>query len=498
MRIPIIILAITLAVAAVFAQPAIEVVPEILESDTMFLGTTHCYGHIFDPIFIKNTGAIPVELGLSGCFDYRHLDTIGHYGDTVLVSAHFCDSSGFPWWCGAPFDIVAAEPRFWSDGYYGPLGITLFPGDSVFLMFTVSAHYCRFYPFSDTVRISIYGRNGAEIDTTIVKREIFFMGYGGPAPPDSVGIDSICATPGSEKVFISICGFEPWMLCADFFHVYRDTVALLFGSQLDSNRLIPERGYTSTFVDSFIDTFWCDYFDSSKGICDTLVNLFYALTSIDTGSSSPDGFSESPVPSWCFCEYDQALGTSSPYGAQNLISIPCLHEEYRNASDLEALGVCQVLEWEPFGQSWTTVGYKLDPLGWIVDGPLQVSHVYYITGTHGVTPELFSTYEPGIIPSTDSVFTINSNVFGERNIIMLPFKTALIEDIHDAITLAASIEAAGGSLYLVKAWDNTSQTWVTVGYKHPIYGWIINLHIRPGMPYQIWVNTSSPINWPIM
>ena len=73
MRIPIIIFTITLAAAAVFAQPAIEVIPEILEGDTIFLGSTHLYGYILEPIYIKNTGAVPVELGLSGSFYYLNV-----------------------------------------------------------------------------------------------------------------------------------------------------------------------------------------------------------------------------------------------------------------------------------------------------------------------------------------------------------------------------------------------------------------------------------------
>jgi len=484
---------------AIFAQPMIKVVPEILESDTIIpLGYSSTYGHIFDPIYIKNTGAVPVELGLSGSFDYRHLDTIGLYGDTMRVSAHFGDSLGFSWTFGDPFDIVAQFPRFCSDGFYGASGISLDPGDSVFIMFTVSTHTCPVIPSSDTLRIFIFGLNGADIDTAIVKKH-FLLFYCSFEPPDSVTIDSINAMPGSERVFLSTVR-EPWMVCMDYFNVYRDTTALFYMSQIDSSNLLPDHAVTRFFTDSFDDPHWPGYWLSSKGVSDTLVNLFYVFTAVDTGATAPGGFSETPYPSNLVCEYDQGMKADPIFGSVNIISIPCYDERYRIASDLADYGIKSVEEWNPQTQTWTTVGRQAIavPPVWAPDGSLKVSHTYRVSGYDMSSDTLFSTFTPGIVPSQDTVYTLYSNpITGDRNIVILPFKTSYIDGIHDCISLATSIEAAGAyRIYQVDRWNNETQTWSVVGSRHPIFGWT-NGPVRPGLPYRIWVDNLSPISWPL-
>lgn len=478
--------------SVLLAQPLIEVIPEVLEVDTINLGSTEYYG-VFDPVIVKNSGSVDVELGLSASFDYRHVDTVGHYGDTVAVWAHFGESLSFSWIPGS-LDVAAQFPRFCGDGYFGSPGISLGSGDSVFLQFRVQAHTCPVSPLDDTLRIHLYGRNGTEIDSTDIRKAMTFSWGGGYLPPASLVVDSISVTAGSEEVFFSTME-GPWELCLDYYQLYRDTVALFYPTQLDSNNMLPDHFYSTTLVDSFSDTLWPHYWGSSKGIGDTLVNLFYVGTGIDTGTG---GYGESSSPSWCLCEYDQSLKADPVHGSFNLISIPCYDERYTTSSDLSEFGICLVQEWNPITQTWSLHGHELLPGIWSPDMPLQVSHVYRVSGNDMEPFQLFSTFKPGIVASSDTSYTLySSSIVGDRNIIMLPFNTCYIDGINSCSTLDASIVGLGGDIYRVERWNNTTQTWSVVGFEivPGIWGW--DDHLRPGLPYRIWVDTDSPINWPI-
>ncbi|MGC9314645.1 MAG: hypothetical protein ACP5G4_03330 [bacterium] len=306
-----------------------------------------------------------------------------------------------------------------------------------------------------------------------------------------LSIDSIDAAIGDEAVFLNT-GAEPWDVGADFFNVYRDTFPIFFSTQVGPSNLLPDRAYTAAFTDDFDDPFWPDYVGSSKGIGDTLVNLFYVVNAVDTAG----GFMSL---SNCAGEFDQGMKSSPTAGSVNFISIPTYDERWTNASDLSALGVSTVQEWHAVTQTWLTVGVEVVSGVWSPDDPLQLSHVYRVSGADIPSETIFTTFNPGFIPSTDTIYDLHSdNVFGNQNIIMLPFKAAYIDGIDDCASLEASITAAGADEILsVERWNSATKTWHLVGSKLPVGVWSPNGELRPGLPYRIRVESDSPVNWPL-
>ncbi len=484
-----------IACTVLLAQPSIVVVPEMLESEMMGVGMTRFHGYPSEPIYIKNTGTETVELGLSAEWTYRVVDSVDAARDTVRMWGYFSDTLADPP-LGDTMDYILETPRFSSEGFYGSAGLSLAPGDSVFLSYKITLHYFFSVPTQDTSQVFIYARSGAEIDTVKISQELFVMWPGMP-PVDSLVIDSISATAGSEQISMEVMA-APFDYGVDWFHVYRDTTAFFYSTQLDSSKLLPERLYSTAYVDSFSDTLWEDYWMSSKGIEDTLVNLFYVCTSVDSGPTAPGSFAESSYLSWCVCEYDQSLKSHPIIGSVNLISIPCYDERYTTASDLGEFGIHTVQEWNPITQAWSLRGSNILPGVWFPDEPLQVSHVYRLSGADMDAFQLFSTFKPGIIPQNDTSYVLHSNgIRGGRNIIMLPFKVAYIDNIIYCSDLENSLVAAGAyELYRVERWNNTTQTWSVVGEKL-FMGWISDGRLRPGMPYRISIDVPVPIYWPV-
>ncbi len=493
MRIRLFLFPIIVLTASILAQPLIVVVPEVLEFDEYTLASTFFHGLPGEPIYIKNTGVDTVELGLSVECAYRVVDSIEGIRDSIRFRGYFFDTLSYPP-ISDSLDYILESPRFCSDGFYGASGLSLAPGDSVFLSYDITTHCCPSMPMEDTSHVYIYARSGAEIDTAEVTQYFGILSPPGFPPPESLVIDSINAILGYEQVFLSTTE-EPWELCLDYYHLYRDTIALFFASQLDSNNLLPDRFYTTTLVDSFSDTLWEDYWMSSKGVGDTLVNLFYVATGVDTGMG---GYGESSSPGWCVCEYDQGMKVNPVLGSFNLLSIPCYDERYTTASDLSEFAVSTVQEWNPVTQTWSLHGKELLPGVWSPDEPLQVSHVYRVSGTDMEPTQLFSTFKPGIVPNNDSTYILYSNsIMGDRNIIMLPFKTSLLDGISNCSTLDASISGVGATIYQVDRWNNATQTWEIIGTEAFPDTWIVDGRLRPGLPYRIWVDTDSPVTWPI-
>ncbi|HDR91340.1 MAG TPA: hypothetical protein ENN75_03720 [candidate division Zixibacteria bacterium] len=306
-----------------------------------------------------------------------------------------------------------------------------------------------------------------------------------------LSIDSIDATIGEEKIFLNT-GAEPWELDADFFNVYRDTAPIFYWTQIDSDKLLPNRAFTADYTDDFDDPFWPDYVGSSKGIGDTLVNLFYVVSAVDSLEPS---FRLSN----CAGEYDQGMKSSSTAGSVNFISIPTYDERWTNASDLSEFGVSTVQEWHAVTQTWLTVGVEVVSGVWSPDDPLQLSHVYRVSGADIPSETIFTTSTPGIVPSTDTTYSLHSdNVFGNQNVIMLPFQTAYIDGIDDCASLEASIVATGADEILsVERWNSATKTWELVGSKLPVGVWSPNGELRPGLPYRIRLESTSPVNWPL-
>jgi len=331
----------------------------------------------------------------------------------------------------------------------------------------------------------------------------------GPPPPDSVIIISKDCTVHDEDIQFKASKL-PEFYGGDFYNVYRDTIALLNISQLENDttaavyNILPQRAQRY-YTDAFTDTLWTHYWSSSKGVCDTLVNLFYVYTTVDTGAAAPGGYSESPYPSWCLCEYDQPLYTDPVLGTQNWISIPNIDDRRMMGSDLDSLGVTQVSEWDPTAQVLSTVAAYNPLFGWAVDGPLMINHVYAVFGTDGETPDIYQSYKPGIVATNDTSNNICYNpILGGRNIVMLPFHQSFIDDIHDRATLEASIEDIGGTysakLTRIDIWDGLSFSWNPIALENPLFGWTANPHLRPGMPYRIWMSndaaTAFNYDWP--
>lgn len=478
------------------AQPSIVVVPEELDEDCYYFDETIYHGQPEEPIYIKNTGTETVELGLSAEWAFRVVDSVDADQDTVRMWGYFSDTLAYPP-LGDTMDYILETPRFSSDGFYGSAGLSLAPGDSAFLSYKIIMHYLHTWPYDDTSKVFVYARNGEEMDTAQLLKKICLIGCCGPPAPESLIIDSITTTTGSEQISFKASA-APFYYNADWFHVYRDTTALFYSTQLDSSKLLPERFYSMAYVDSFSDTLWEGYWMSSKGILDTLVNLFYVSTWVDSGPTAPGGYAESSYPSWCVCEYDQSLYSHPIAGSVNLISIPCYDERYTTASDLGEFGISSVAEWSPITQTWSMRGSEVFPGVWSPDESLQVSHVYRVNGTEMDTFQLFSTFKPGIIPDTDTSYVLHSHyLLGGRNIIMLPFKVAYIDNIVLCSDLENSLIAAGvDELYRVERWNSRTQTWSVVGQK-VVWGWIVDGRLRPGLPYRISISTPTPIYWPL-
>ncbi len=329
----------------------------------------------------------------------------------------------------------------------------------------------------------------------------------GPDPPDSVVITSENCTSPTEDVKFKM-GATPDYYGGDYYHAYRDTVALFYITQCLGDTLAPnynllrENTVSRYYTDNFVDTLWTHYWNSSKGVCDTLVNLFYVFTTVDTGMTAPGGFAESPYPSWCVCEYDQPMYEHPSLGKKNVVSIPNIHNDYALCSNFEGMGAIKVDEWDPFVQQWVQRGFKMMPGLWIPDGSILVSHIYQIH--FDVTPpSMFTTFEPGIVPSTDTTYTIDFVAArGGRNVIMLPFLVSHIMGIHDCSDLESSIEdagsAVGADMYKVEFWDAALQSWVQIGYEMMPGLWVPDGHLRPGMPYRIFVrDASASFTWPM-
>jgi len=325
---------------------------------------------------------------------------------------------------------------------------------------------------------------------------VTLMAPEGPQPPDSVVITQITCTPGSEEIRFK-ANATPYFYGADWYHIYRDTLCLFYRTQIDSSNLLPDRSTSLYFTDLFNDTLWAHYPTSSKGVCDTLVNLFYVFTSVDSGPTAPGGYAESAYPSWPLCEYDQSIKSNPVSGSNNVVSIPCYDDDVTEASDFESWGASSVQEWDAPTQTWTAIGSKT-PFGWSPNGAIKVSHSYRFSGTTVPAEDIFSTFEPGIVPQTDTTYTLYSSaVAGNRNIVMLPFKVSHIDNISNCSTLEASIVSAGATeVTRIERWDNSTMTWGPIGSKTP-FGWSPNGRVKPGLPYRVWVTTPGPIEWPI-
>lgn len=350
---------------------------------------------------------------------------------------------------------------------------------------------------------------GEAMDTD--SRDIYIyvtlMAPEGPDPPDMEGITSIVCTPPSQQVNFKAT-YNPPYHRGDYYNVYRDTLPLFFMSQLvrdpsapGFNRL-PEVTYSRFYTDNFIDTLYLRYQNSSKGVCDTLVNLFYVFTTVDTGISAIGGYSESHYPSRCMNEYDQAMRFSATFGRGNWVSITSINNQYTVCSHLDSIGVNLVYDWNPATQTTRIVGRKVGST-WIVNGALRVGKVYQFMTT-SASPTLFSLFRPGILTEFDGVDTLIYNAtFGGRNMVMIPFRASLTDPIHNRATLETSIEDAGASfgvaLKRIERWSLATFTWTVIANETP-FGWTGNPRIRPGTPYRIWITAaSSPVSftWPI-
>mgnify|MGYP006288029115 CR=1 FL=1 len=330
----------------------------------------------------------------------------------------------------------------------------------------------------------------------------------GPDPPDTVEIINKDCTDGSERVEFKAT-VAPSILGGDYYYVYRDTLPLFFKTQLDTtpaNRNLIGKTDIRYFTDDFTgttelpDTLWNHYWDASKGVCDTLVNLYYTFTTVDVGASAPGGFAESPFPGNALCEYDQAMYSDPTLGGTNWISMPNVDEDYSTASDLAEYGATKISEWEPSSQILEDRGLYNVMFGiWVTDEPLQYGHCYVVFGTDDSISvnNIFQTYKPGFIPDNDKQDTLYFHpTYGGRNIIMLPMKAAIVEDVHDRATLEASIEDAGigvsARLMRIDQWDCTGFIWNPIAQYNAMFGvWTANPHLKPGGVYRLWLDTGA-------
>lgn len=344
----------------------------------------------------------------------------------------------------------------------------------------------------------------------------------GPEPPDTVEIISKNCTPGAQNVEFK-ADLGPTGYYGDYFNVYRDTIPLFFMSQLrtaPATRNLIGRTLIRFFTDDFTgttelpDTLWQHYPGMSKGVCDTLVNLFYVFTTVDTGASAPDGYSESYHPSWCLAEYDQPVYSHPTYGTTNYWSIPNFDDRFRVCSDLHAIGIRQVMEWDPISQVPVLRGIYSVPLArWLTNGPLYLGHVYQVSGNYTAIQarpteyKYFQTYLPGYLSSTDSVFTMAySLTYGGRNIIMLPFKASIVEGITNRATLVTSVQEAGVmsniEMYRIDKWDGSAFIWTTIALKLSPTLWNANPTLKAGKVYRIWLRSattpSTTFTWPVL
>ncbi|GEM_PF-1891339 len=368
---------------------------------------------------------------------------------------------------------------------------------------------------------------GSAMDTD--SRDIYIyvtlLAPDGPPPPDFTGENGIISkncTPGTQNVEFK-ADLGPVGYYGDYFNVYRDTIPLFFMSQLrtaPATRNLIGMTETRFFTDDFRgsptlpDTLWQHYPSMSKGVCDTLVNLFYVFTTVDTGSSAPDGYSESYYPSVCLAEYDQPIYAHPTYGTTNYWSIPNYDTRFDFCDDLYAIGIRQVMEWDANSQVPVAVGiYNTTLSRWLPNGALKVGHVYQVSGNYAAMVArdedytYFQTYLPGHVPSTDTTFVMEySSLYGGRNIIMLPFKTSIVEGITNRASLVTSIEEAGSmdgiELYRIDKWDGAAFIWNTIALKITPTLWNANPVLKAGRVYRIWLRTSTvpeaEFTWPVL
>jgi len=355
-----------------------------------------------------------------------------------------------------------------------------------------------------------------DIDSRDIYIYVTLLAPEGPDPPDTIKIISEnCNTDEEYIEFKTDLG--PTGYYGDFFNVYRDTLPLFFLTQLDTtddNRNLIGRTVIRFFTDDFTgtaelpDTLWRHYWNSSKGVCDTLVNLFYTFTTVDTGASALDGFAESRFPSQCVCEYDQPIYTHATLGTQNWLSIPNYDENYELCSDLDGLGITQIKEWKSATQTSSLIGSYHPLFGWTLNNPLLIGHVYLVSGDYSDMSgdSTFQTYTPGTIPVSDSVYTLAFHpILGGRNVIMLPFRASIVENITDRASLETSIEDVGSvhsvSMTRIDIWNGSTFTWSMIANDHPVFGWSANPHLRPGSVYRITISSSLgstvSFEWPI-
>jgi hypothetical protein len=363
--------------SAILAQPAIDISITDIFTDTLSPGGSHSLCYPGPPVIIRNTGTVPLQLGLSGDASNWHLDTIGGYGDTVRLWGEISDSviPSYDFYTLTNYTVSFLQR--YSPSYFGTDGAFFNPGDSLFLHLRIGAPCCPWPRTIDTLSLFVHGRRGPVTVTKEISIRAIVLGWDS-SPPDSIVIDSVFSTPGSERVVI-ITERYPWMYCADYYNVYRDTLPFFYMSQcinvptMPGFNLLPEHA-SRYFSDNFADTLWHHYFGGSKGIGDTLVNLFYVYTTVDTGVSTPVGYSETYYPSNLLCEYDQPLHTSPVLGSCNWVSIPN-ENQYKRCSDLSPFGIKRVDEWNAASQVSSTIGLKIGS-SWVINGKLKVSHVY--------------------------------------------------------------------------------------------------------------------------
>ena len=454
---------------------------------------------IEETLCVRNLGDRPVELGLS-C-------ETSHWGIYPICDPHYYYMKLWATFESPPFDAATVvdttpiyytinTPRFCGFGYFGRDGISLAPDDSVYLYLLfrppISTSFAR-----DTLRISVFGRGPFETDVEEITIPATLYDVLRLYPSPFV-IDSLDDPPSGEKIFFST-DYPPEFHDMHYYMAYRDTIPLFFRTQL-SETLNIGRSDTRFFTDDFSDTLWPHYHGGSKGIGDTLVNLFYAFTTYDTIMS------ESPFIISGVGEFDQALYTDPMLGGRNWITIPNIDYRYRTASDLEPLGVTKVSHWNAEWQVLETVGLYHSAFGWLVDDFLRYGKCYCIFGTHGITPDILSTNTPGSLYEDDLPETLYYHPdLGGKNIIMRPNKASIVEDIHDRRTLEESLEDAGisGGIRLIQIDEWSGETFQWEPIAEYISGiWTANPPLRRGKPYRIWIEpayTTEPFDfiWPI-
>jgi len=448
------------------------------------------------------------ELGLSG---ESTVELSGFLGmDRIRADCIFYPSDSGDISIVSSLTTYLDEDTLWCvDGYFGHSGFladTVFPGDTVFLYLKITASIGLSkidFPWeNESLIIFVHSRKGSTIYTgpIILKWNNYPFWMPTPESLQIANIDTIIHLQADHAA--SFYG-------GDFYRVYRDTIPIFYPAQLFGEGIDTAARYIGTtstweFTDNFSDTLWHDYIDSSRGIDDTLANLFYTFVVVDTGPSAPGDYMMG-FPSVNVCEFDQPLHSDSIMGGRNWISIPCYDNRRTMASDLDSLGINSVMAWNPYAQVLEIVGLNYPGIGWVVDGSLQVGNVYYINCIHGYHPPIFTTNRPGIIPDYYSTQTLNfDETLGGRNIITIPFRAYIENDIHDRETLEESIfEASDGTACLTRIdrWNCDAFFWEYIAIRYPIYpSWLHNPHLRAGVPYRIWISSYLPscsFVWPV-